>query len=105
MKYAQTERSVLTQMRDHPFIVTLYFAFQTTEKLFLILDYCPGGDMGRFGLKKQSYLKTTKGFQKMWPELMQPRSCSRSSVCTSEASSTEISNLRTWCSTPRATRC
>lgn len=46
MKYAQTERSVLTQMRDHPFIVTLYFAFQTAEKLFLILDYCPGGDMG-----------------------------------------------------------
>lgn len=55
MKYAQTERSVLTQMRDHPFIVTLHFAFQTSEKLFLILDYCPGGDMGRKDLTKQRH--------------------------------------------------
>jgi serine/threonine protein kinase len=34
-------------MKDHPFIVTLHFAFQTSEKLFLILEYCPGGDMGK----------------------------------------------------------
>jgi serine/threonine protein kinase len=31
----------------HPFIVGLNFAFQTREKLFLILDYCPGGDLGK----------------------------------------------------------
>ena len=23
----------------------LYYAFQTTEKLFLVLDYCPGGEL------------------------------------------------------------
>lgn len=44
-KYAKTERNVLSYTA-HPFIVGLHFAFQTSEKLFLILDYCPGGDMG-----------------------------------------------------------
>lgn len=45
MNYARTERNVLSIM-NHPFIVSLNFAFQTAEKLFLILDYCPGGDLG-----------------------------------------------------------
>ena len=41
-----TERNVLSYTR-HPFIVGLNFAFQTRDKLFLILDYCPGGDLGK----------------------------------------------------------
>ena len=45
IKYAKTERNVLSYVR-HPFIVSLNYAFQTPEKLFLILDYCPGGDLG-----------------------------------------------------------
>ena len=40
-----TERNVLG-ISNHPFIVKLHYAFQTPEKLFLILDYCPGGDLG-----------------------------------------------------------
>jgi serine/threonine protein kinase len=31
----------------HPFIVNLNYAFQTKTKLFLILDFCPGGDLGK----------------------------------------------------------
>jgi hypothetical protein len=46
VKYARTERNVLSYTK-HPFIVGLNYAFQTKEKLFLILDYCPGGDLGR----------------------------------------------------------
>ena len=46
VKYAKTERDVLTYMR-HPFIVGLKYAFQTPEKLFLLLDYAPGGNMSR----------------------------------------------------------
>jgi len=41
IKYAKTERNVLSYTR-HSFIVSLNYAFQTHEKLFLILDYCPG---------------------------------------------------------------
>ena len=46
VKYAITERNVLSITR-HPFIVGLNYAFQTRDKLFLILDYCPGGDLGK----------------------------------------------------------
>lgn len=31
----------------HPYIVGLKFAFQSADKLFLVLDYAPGGTMGR----------------------------------------------------------
>jgi ankyrin repeat protein len=44
IKYAMTERNVLS-ITNHPFIVKLNFSFQTSDKLFLILDYCPGGDL------------------------------------------------------------
>lgn len=32
----------------HPFIVKLNYAFQTTSELFLILQYCPGGDLSEY---------------------------------------------------------
>ena len=44
IKYALTERNVMSVMQ-HPFIVRLRYAFQTQDKLFLISDYCPGGDL------------------------------------------------------------
>ena len=44
IKYAMTERNVLS-VSDHPFIIKLRYAFQTPEKLILILDFCPGGDL------------------------------------------------------------
>lgn len=40
-----TEKNVLSCI-DHPFIVKLHFSFQTSDKLFMILDFCPGGDLG-----------------------------------------------------------
>lgn len=51
IKYAMTERNVLSYMH-HPFIVQLHFALQTKTKLYLILDYCPGGDIGKLLQKK-----------------------------------------------------
>ena len=46
LKYAITERNVLS-VSDHPFIVKLNYAFQTSSKLFLILDYCINGDLSK----------------------------------------------------------
>ena len=42
--YIKTERAVLEKLQ-HPFIVRLHWAFQTSSHLFLVLDYCPAGDM------------------------------------------------------------
>ena len=39
-----TERKVLERL-NHPFIVKLNWAFQTEEKLFFVMDYCPGGEL------------------------------------------------------------
>lgn len=47
VKYTVTERDVLA-VTNHPFIVGLNYAFQTNKKLFLILDYCPGGDLSEY---------------------------------------------------------
>ena len=49
-----TERNVLS-ITSHPFIVKLNYAFQTSDKLFLILDYCPGGDLSYY-LQKEKKL-------------------------------------------------
>ena len=45
-RYALAERNVLS-LSNHPFIVKLNYAFQTLTKLFLILEYCPGGDLSK----------------------------------------------------------
>lgn len=54
VEHTRTERRVLG-VASHPFIVTLHYAFQTKDKLYFVLDYCPGGElffhlsrMGRF---------------------------------------------------------
>jgi tRNA A-37 threonylcarbamoyl transferase component Bud32 len=54
VKYARTERNVLSYTK-HSFIVGLNYAFQTSEKLFLILDYCPGGDLGSVLTKEKRF--------------------------------------------------
>lgn len=54
VKYATTERNVLSYMR-HPFIVGLDFAFQTSKRLFLILEYCPGGDLSQL-IQRERFL-------------------------------------------------
>ena len=49
------ERRILEGI-DHPFIVSLRFAFQTTQKLYMVFDFFNGGELfhylskgGRFG--------------------------------------------------------
>ena len=44
LKYAVSECSILKKC-DCPFIVKLYYSFQTLENLYMIEEYCPGGDL------------------------------------------------------------
>ncbi len=45
-RYAMTERNVMSAL-DHPFMVRLAYAFQSPSRLFLVMDYYPGGDLGK----------------------------------------------------------
>jgi serine/threonine protein kinase len=45
-KYVFTERNIMVSI-NNPFIVKLYYSFQSNEKLFLILEYCPNGDLSK----------------------------------------------------------
>ncbi|XP_037777547.1 serine/threonine-protein kinase Sgk1-like isoform X2 [Penaeus monodon] len=40
-----SERSVLIQVMEHPYLVTLHFAFTTHQKIFFVLDYVNGGEL------------------------------------------------------------
>ncbi|KAJ3438554.1 non-specific serine/threonine protein kinase [Anaeramoeba flamelloides] len=42
--HTMSERDVLMRVR-HPFLVGLHYSFQTTEKLYMALDYAPGGEL------------------------------------------------------------
>lgn len=46
VRFAKIEKDVMYMM-DHPFIVRLKYAFQTDYKLFLVMQYCPGGDLSQ----------------------------------------------------------
>ena len=41
----KTERLVLEKACAHPFLMRMHYAFQTPTRLFLVLDYCPGGEL------------------------------------------------------------
>lgn len=45
-RYALTEKSVLSVAGNHRMIVNLDFAFQNEHRLYLIMEFCPGGDLG-----------------------------------------------------------
>ncbi|KAL7509930.1 hypothetical protein ACHAXN_007187 [Cyclotella atomus] len=51
------ERNILTKIANHPFIVTMHASFQTKEKLFIIMDFCAGGELflklGREGIFRE----------------------------------------------------
>jgi len=42
--HTKTERKTLEDTH-HPFLVHLHFAFQTPSKLYLVMDYCNGGEL------------------------------------------------------------
>ena len=44
VEHTKSERSILGTIA-HPYLVSMYYAFQTDRKLYFVLDYLPGGDM------------------------------------------------------------
>lgn len=53
-EHTKNERSVLEEVR-HPFIVKLYYAFQTTSRLYLLLSYASGGELFSYLSKERMF--------------------------------------------------
>ncbi|VDM34246.1 unnamed protein product [Hydatigera taeniaeformis] len=49
-----SERNIL-QMLKHPFLVRLHYAFQNRSNLYIVLEYCPGGELFRY-LERECFL-------------------------------------------------
>ncbi len=48
VKHIMAERNVLVRNIEHPFLVSLYYSFQTADKLYFVLDYVNGGEVFNF---------------------------------------------------------
>lgn len=44
LKYAISECKIMKILK-HPFVLTMYYAFQTNQSLYMILEMCPNGDL------------------------------------------------------------
>ena len=42
--HIKAERKIM-ELVDHPFIVKLRYAFHNPQKLYMVMDYCPGGEL------------------------------------------------------------
>ena len=45
VKHIMAERNVLLRNVQHPFLVGLHYSFQTSSKLYFVLDYVNGGEL------------------------------------------------------------
>jgi tRNA A-37 threonylcarbamoyl transferase component Bud32 len=45
--YAVRECKIMKDL-DHPFVISLHYAFQNKNYLYLVIDYCDGGDLSQF---------------------------------------------------------
>uniref|UniRef100_A0A7S3N9S7 non-specific serine/threonine protein kinase n=1 Tax=Euplotes harpa TaxID=151035 RepID=A0A7S3N9S7_9SPIT len=44
VEHIMAERRILEKIK-HPFIVSLQYSFQSSRRLYFVLDYCPGGEL------------------------------------------------------------
>ena len=51
------ERNVLLKNVKHPFLVGLHYSFQTTDKLYFVLDFINGGEVSTFTFMNDALMK------------------------------------------------
>lgn len=63
------ERSVLMKNIKHPFLVGLHYSFQTTDKLYFVLDYVNGGEVSSnlTTPRNEPQSRIRSGYQSMFP--------------------------------------
>ncbi|KAJ1498415.1 Ribosomal protein S6 kinase alpha-2 [Coelomomyces lativittatus] len=60
--HGKRERDILASIANHPFLVTLRYAFQDEHRLYLVLDWAQGGELWAFVAKENLLLEPDARF-------------------------------------------
>ncbi|MBE7180034.1 MAG: protein kinase [Terriglobus roseus] len=58
----RNERNVLAAVAGHPFITTMIASFQDHDSLYMLLDYCPGGEVFSYLRRARRFNESTSQF-------------------------------------------
>ncbi|MCJ1393372.1 serine/threonine protein kinase, AGC [Xylographa bjoerkii] len=62
VEHVRNERNTLGAVAGHPFITTLITTFSDKECLYMLLDYCPGGEVFTYLRRARRFNETTSRF-------------------------------------------
>ncbi|KAF2431023.1 Pkinase-domain-containing protein [Tothia fuscella] len=62
VEHVKNERNTLAAVAGHPFITTLVASFQDYDSLYMLLDYCPGGEVFSYLRRARRFNEATSQF-------------------------------------------
>ncbi|KAF2454022.1 kinase-like domain-containing protein [Lineolata rhizophorae] len=62
VEHVRNERNVLAAVAGHPFITTMVASFQDYDTLYMLLDYCPGGEVFSYLRRARRFNESTSQF-------------------------------------------
>jgi protein kinase A len=62
VEHVRNERNVLAKVAGHPFITTMVASFQSLDSLYMVLDYCPGGEVFSYLRRARRFNEQTSQF-------------------------------------------
>ncbi|CAK4030361.1 kinase DC2 [Lecanosticta acicola] len=62
VEHVRNERNVLAAVAGHPFITTMVASFQDPDTLYMLLDYCPGGEVFSYLRRARRFNEPTSQF-------------------------------------------
>ncbi|KAI9726984.1 MAG: serine/threonine protein kinase, AGC [Chrysothrix sp. TS-e1954] len=62
VEHVRNERAVLAAVAGHPFITTMVASFHDHDSLYMILDYCPGGEVFSYLRRNRRFEEATAQF-------------------------------------------
>ncbi|PYH87369.1 camp-dependent protein kinase catalytic subunit [Aspergillus ellipticus CBS 707.79] len=62
VEHVRNERTTLSDVSGHPFITTLIASFSDAQHLYMLLDYCPGGEIFSYLRRARRFNEATSKF-------------------------------------------
>ncbi|PTU25243.1 hypothetical protein P175DRAFT_0521042 [Aspergillus ochraceoroseus IBT 24754] len=62
VEHVRNERRTLADVSGHPFITTLIASFSDSQSLYMLLDYCPGGEIFSYLRRARRFNENTSRF-------------------------------------------